>query len=440
MTHSVVVVGAGWSGLSSAVELVERGFEVTLIEAAREPGGRAREIRIQDQTLDNGQHLLIGAYEATLALMRRVGAPVDELLVRHPLNLLIRSVTGRVLSLKAPRLPAPLHLLVALLGAGGLPFTERLSALLAARRLLHWSSPEDISVGSLLERTRQPSAVVELLWEPLCLAALNTHPREASAEVFVETIRASFGGAGHHSDLLMPRDNLSALLTHPALHHLRSKGVPVHLGESVKALRYAAGRLDGVVTRRAEFGADDVVLAVDPRSAAELLAPLPDSTRLVDDITRLGEEPIVTVYLRYADAVTLPLPFIGLVGSISQWIFDRSPPGQPGTLAVVISGSGPHQALDNPSLLSRISAELTEFFPDWPQPTSGRVVREKRATFRPAVGCSAWRPGNKTAVPGLWLAGDYTDTGLPPTLEGGVRSGLECARLIAQHRDSKPSA
>lgn len=436
MTERVVVVGAGWSGLASAVDLVDRGFDVRLIEAAREPGGRAREVRIDDQVLDNGQHLMIGAYEATLELMRRVGAPADELLIRRPLSLLVRSAAGRTLHLRAPRLPAPVHLLVALLRAGGLSLGERLSAVAAARRLLRWSPRPDVSVRTLLEQTAQPRILSDLLWQPLCLAALNTDPAQASAEIFTATLRASFGGARHHSDLLLPRGNLSDVLTRPALVHLEAKGVPVHLGEPVIALRCEDGRVVGVDTRRSEHAADHVVLAVPPRSAAALLASLPHVAELIGQLERLGEEPIVTVYLRYPEPVDLPLPFVGLTGSLSQWVFDRSAAGQPGTLAVVISGSGPHQALDNRTLRERVAAELAGLFPRWPQATGGRVVREKQATFRAAVGCTAWRPAHRTRVRGLWLAGDYTRTGLPPTLEGSVRSGLECARAIAGRGDT----
>ncbi|MGD8643864.1 MAG: hydroxysqualene dehydroxylase HpnE [Chromatiales bacterium] len=433
MPARVVVVGAGWAGLACAVELLDRGLEVTLLEAAREPGGRAREVRIDDQALDNGQHLLIGAYTSTLELMQRVEAPLDQLLLRRPLELRVHAGSGRRLELKAPPLPAPLHLLFALLGARGLSLTERLAALAGSRRLLGWSASRDIDVRELLRRTAQPAILSELLWEPLCLAALNIEAEHASAEVFVATLRAAFSGARAQSDLLIPRGNLSEILTRPALRHLQSRGALLRLSEPVTALQCRNRRITGVTTRRGEHAAEQVVLAVSSRAAATLLRPMTETAALAAGLDDLGEEPIATLYLRYESAPPLPLPFVGLTGSIGQWVFDRGPAGQPGLLAVVISGSGPHQALDNPTLLERVVDELAHLQPEWPGPSSGHVVREKRATFRCSVGCNSRRPVHETPIAGLWLAGDYTRTGLPPTLEGAVRSGLECARLISGH-------
>ena len=150
----------------------------------------------------------------------------------------------------------------------------------------------------------------------------------------------------------------------------------------------------------------------------------------------MDHQPICTVYLRYPESVDPGTPMLGLVGRITQWIFDRRLTGQPGVMSAVISASGPHLALDNAALLERVGRELAEVFPRWPRWESGWVVREKRATFACTVDVEQRRPPHRTPVEGLWLAGDFTATGLPGTLEGAVASGLQCARSLLADRES----
>ncbi|MCG5535101.1 hydroxysqualene dehydroxylase HpnE [Ectothiorhodospira mobilis] len=429
----VCVLGAGWAGLAAAVRLTQAGEAVTLLEAAPHPGGRARGVDLAGTRLDNGQHLLLGAYGQTLDLVRALGVQESAAFLRLPMDLGIRRAGAPDIGLSSLYLPTPLHLLGGLLTARGLPALARLRALPGLARLMRWQGQEDCSVLALLHRYRQPGCLIDGLWAPLCVATLNTAPERASARLFTAVLRGAFSGHRSHSDLLMPRGSLSAALPDPAVAWLQAHGARVHLGCRVQALRPQPGGGFHLALRGGDtLAARQVVLATAHPEAARLLPPLPGLCETAARLRRLQTEPICTVYLQYAESARLPTPLLGLLGTTGQWVFDRRFAGEPGRMAVVISASGPHMALDRTALAGRIQKELAAFFPDWGPPRASWVIRERQATFRAGVDCDALRPGNATPLPGLWLAGDYTATGLPGTLEGAVISGVQCAQALTQ--------
>lgn len=416
----VAVVGAGWAGLACALELTAAGCPVTLFESARQAGGRARGVDWQGLGIDNGQHLLIGAYSETLRLLTRIGSVGD--LRRLPLHL---EIPGRF-RLAARRLPAPLHVLAALLAARGLGWRDKW----AAARMMHrlrsaaYRLADDRSLDRLLAEHGQGPRLVRLLWEPLCLAALNTPVEQASAQVFCTVLRDSLGGAAEQSDLLLPSGNLSDLFARPALAWLNDRGCVLRLGEKVAAIpsREQCFRLGGD-----EF--DHVVCAVHPARAAALL---PDDARLDTTRRRLAAltwQPICTLWLRYASSPALAFPMLGLADGPGQWLFDRSDLA-PGLLSVVISAEGPHLGLGEEQLSAQVRRQIDAILPGLGAPSATLRIVEKRATF--ACTPNLPRPGNATGLPGLWLAGDYTagPDPYPATLESAVRSGVECARMI----------
>jgi squalene-associated FAD-dependent desaturase len=294
----------------------------------------------------------------------------------------------------------------------------------------------DISVSQLLERFGQPPVLVQALWEPLCIAALNVDPAQACARTFARVLHESFATTRAASDLLVPRRPLGDVLPGPGAHYIAAHGGEVRLGE--RALGLEAAGPTGTLTVRTEreaLDAHDVVVATSPIAAERLLGNFPQTAEALSRLNALGDEPIVTVYLQYAEDTRLDTPMIGLRDTVAQWVFDRRVAGQPGLLAVVISAQGEHMDLDNTALASAVAAELARVFTHLGPPRDSLVIREKRATFRCLPGSDAHRPGNRTVRHGLWLAGDYTDTGLPATLEGAVRSGLECAHAILKRRN-----
>ncbi len=429
---NILVVGGGWAGIATAVELAHGGVPVTLIESARQLGGRARCVRFNDARVDNGQHILIGAYRNLLTLLSQIGVQEQQVLLRMPLSLEMRSLAATEFLLSTPALPAPLHLLAGLLKAQGLNTRERLSALRFGRYLSTNTHglQEDISVQALLVSQKQPSGLIRKLWEPICIAALNTPIQIASAQLFLQVLRQTFLDQHDASDLLLPVQDLGKLLPEPALDYIEKKGGKVILNRRVTQLNIRDNRVTGIQLERETLPASQVVLAVNPVNCRRLLMPHKSFSSTCSQLKQLHYQPITTIYLRYPENVSLPRAMLGVLDGLSHWIFDRSITGQKGMIAVVISADGKHMELKNNALCQQVVSELSTLLPHWPVPLETMVIREKRATFSAQVGVNRIRPALNTTVGGCWLAGDFTATGLPGTLEGAVASGRQCARHI----------
>jgi squalene-associated FAD-dependent desaturase len=440
---TVAVVGGGWAGCAAAVELARRGAQVTLFEAARTLGGRARGVEIDGRLLDNGQHILLGAYKDTLKLLKRVGVAPATAFLRLPLQMRYPDASDGM-DFVAPRLPAPWHMIVALMRAKGLARDDKLALarFTTAARWMGWRLDQDVSVTVLLERFGQTARLQRLMWHPLCLAALNTAPERASANVFLAVLRDSLGAKRAASDMLIPRLELGELFPQAAARYLASKGALVHSGAKATALEQtgagwtlsASGQALGGDWRG---GFDALVLATPAAHAGALLAPFPEAAGLAAQLNAFEYEPIATCYLEYDPHVRLPLPFCALLDApgrqhFGQFVFDR---GQldarhAGLLAVVISAAAEAAALEQDSLARAIAAQLDAAFPGLglTAPRWSRVITEKRATFACTPGLP--RPANATMLPGLVLAGDYTAGDYPATLESAVRSGQAAASVI----------
>jgi len=424
-SRRIAVVGAGYSGIAAAVALVRGGAAVTLFDANRTAGGRARRVEYRGTVLDNGQHILLGAYRETLALMRTVGVP-ENALRRHALAIHYPGA----MEFAAPMLPAPLHLAFALATARGLAFAERTAALrlsLAIRRA-EAAAREGETVAAFLDRLGQPGRLRRLLWEPLCVAALNTPAERADARVFARVLRDSLTRTRADSDLLLPAFDLSSLLPDPAIAWLGERGTEIVLGARVTALAREGGawRLDTPAGSR-RF--DAVACATAPHEAAALLGTVPTLAPLAARISAIAHEPITTVYLQYDDRLTLPFPMTGMEAGHAQWLFDREALGGPrGLVAAVTSASGSESALDHDVLATAVHREIERLGGTIDPPRWTKVITEKRATFACVPG--AYRPPAATGAAGLVLAGDYTEGPYPATLEAAVASGLRAAQTL----------
>jgi squalene-associated FAD-dependent desaturase len=436
LTRSVAVIGGGWAGCAAAVELASKGAQVTLFEAARTLGGRARAVQARETLLDNGQHILLGAYRETLALLRRVGVSERDAMLRLPLQMRYPPASG-LMDFVAPRLPAPLHMLAALLRARGLGREDKLALarFTTSARWMQWGLDTDCSVADLLERFGQTPRLVRLLWRPLCLAALNTPIERASAQVFLAVLRDSLGAKRKASDMLLPRVYLDALFPQAAQRFAEQRGGRVLCGARVDGIEPDGARWRVSVGADATV-VDAVVLATPAWQSAALLRPLPGMGALASQLDAFDYEPISTVYLQYDAGLRLPLPFCALLddpadAAWGQFVFDRGQldPGQHGLLAVVVSAAGEAAELGQEALADGIAAQLAAAFrqPSLAQPRWTRVLTEKRATFACTPGLA--RPANATGLAGLALAGDYTAGDYPATLETAVRSGRAAARL-----------
>jgi squalene-associated FAD-dependent desaturase len=420
VTGRVAVVGAGYAGMAAAVELTASGIAVDVFEASRTLGGRARAVEIEGMTVDNGAHILAGAYTETLRLMKLVDAPADGLL-RLPLHL---EFPGRF-RLHAPRLPAPLHLAWALLSTQGLTWSDKFAAIAFMRHQQGngFRLASDTTVSDLVEG--QPDTVRRFLWEPLCIAALNTAPAQASAQVFLNVLRDSLAAGRAASDLLLPATDFSSLFPEPAARFIQGHGGNVKRRTRIERIR----RNESGYTLDENGTYAQVILAVAPQHLPALVEELQELAPVVTQLDAYTWEPIVTCYLAYPESVRLPQPMLGVIDGTAQWLFDRGQThGQAGIIAAVISASRRHREIDPQALADEIHAEIARLVPELPAPCWSRVITEKRATFActPAVP----RPLTLTALPGLFLAGDYVAGDYPATIEGAVRSGVSAARKV----------
>jgi squalene-associated FAD-dependent desaturase len=373
-----------------------------------------------------------------LGLLRRVGVSPSEALLRLPLQMRYPPGAG-LMDFVAPRLPAPLHMLVALLRARGLHRDDKLALarFTTSARWMAWGLNTDCSVAELLERFGQTPRITQLMWRPLCLAALNTPIERASAQVFLAVLRDSLGAKRKASDMLLPRVLLDELFPQAARRFVEERRGRVLCGARVDALALRDTRWQ-VAAAGETLDFDAVVLATPAWQSASLLRPLPGMEATAAQLYAFEYEPISTIYLQYAPGLRLPLPFCALAddpakGEWGQFVFDRAQldPGQDALLAVVVSAASEAAALDQEALGRAVAAQLAASFgqPALAEPRWTRVLTEKRATFACTPGLA--RPANATALPGLVLAGDYTAGDYPATLESAVRSGLAAARLAA---------
>lgn len=434
---SIAVVGAGWAGCAAAVELVKRGCQVTVFEASRTLGGRARRVQIAQTLVDNGQHILLAAYTQSLELMREVGIALNDAVLRLPLQMRYPAFDDGM-DFIAARLPAPLHLAVATLRAKGLQTEDKLALarFSSAARWMGWHLDQDCSVSDLLDRFDQTDRLIRLMWRPLCIAALTTPPERASARIFLNVLRDSLGARRAASDMLLPRKDLTALFPEFAARYLEGRGSRVLLGASVHAIRPTNDAWQIELTEGPAESAsfDGVVVATSPWQAAALLRDKAD----METLAALQYEPISTCYLQYSPELRLPAPFFALVENPeehkwAQFIFDRGQlhSSQTGLLAAVISSSQEAILDGHDVLAASIAAQLAQAFrmPELAHPRWSKVITEKRACFACTPGLT--RPANDTGVNGLVLAGDYTAGDYPATLEGAARSGVKAASTLA---------
>jgi squalene-associated FAD-dependent desaturase len=453
----VAVIGGGWAGLAAALHLHRAGIDTTVFEAARTLGGRARSVYSPNLNtlIDNGQHILLGAYSETQTLIKELGIELDAVLYRQALSL--RAADGSF-TLRPPALPAPLHLLGAIVCAHGLSLTERWRLIAINRRLQKnkWMTPPGWTVAQWLKEGRQSDHVIRQFWQPLCIAALNTPIEQACAQILANVLRDSLGALKAASDTLIPRVDLTSLW--PA--HLPA-GIAIRPGHAVRRLE---SHTDRVMVDGESY--DAVVVATNAPSAHRLLNQLnasdaahPPGTdkpgtdekqQWLKTLAAFSYIPIATVTLKLQAAWQLPHPMLMLTespkrGHFGQWLFDRSifmnnTPGQPPMLTVVISDARTLGEHTRQGIIDGVIAQIkeqTRRFPDMPAIIGHDLIVEKRATF--AAVPHLQRPANATPWQRVWVAGDWTDTGYPAVLEGAVRSGKAAAAIIVNDYTS-PSA
>ena len=438
--HDVIIIGAGFSGLSAAVDLSSRGAHVLVLEGRPQLGGRATSYRdkVTGEWVDNGQHVLFGCYRDTFRFLRRLGVDSDVYL---PTTLSVDCIgrDNRLVKFQCPYLPPPLHLFGGVLEWESLPTHERwatlrmLGPLLRARRQKHrdWrvkTVAANETVRQWLIRHGQGPQIREFLWEPLALAALNQQPDAAAAAPFVRVLAELCGTNVRDAAICVPRRPLKEFYADPAHRFIEDHGGTVRTKSPAK-VSLVRKRLLGVETGGELIPTRAVIAAVPWHTFPRLFSNRPAALELaIASAEKTDGSPIATVNL-WLDGLVLPRPLLGLPGRTMQWVFDKRTVfgASASHLSLVSSGATDVVSLSDRALISLATAELRSALPGrlW-RVKHASVIRERQATFSLAPG-QPQRPDTETPVSGLFLAGDWIETGLPATIESAVISGHRAA-------------
>jgi hydroxysqualene dehydroxylase len=407
MPRHVHVIGAGLAGLSAAIAVTQAGCTVTLVEAGPAAGGRCRSYfdRELGLRIDNGNHLLLSGNRATFAYLDTIGARDTLIMPAEPQFPFIDLESGVRWTLRPNLGRIPWWVLSSKRRAPGTRASDHL-ALLRLRRL---------KSDATIERSLRHDNFYRRLVSPVAVAALNTPLDVASVPLFGSVMAETLFRGGRACLPAVPREGLSESLIDPAVVWLQAHGCEVLFGRRVTALRYGNDRVIGLETTEGPMPVDAVVLAVPPWAAADLVA----------DVTSPNEfQAILNIHFRI-DVAREPPGFIGIVGGTAEWVFVKR-----GHVSVTISAANRMVDLDAEAIATsvwpdvRAALNLDGRMPPW------RVVKERRATFSAAAAQEKLRPGPRTDLVNLVLAGDWTATGLPATIEGAIRSGRAAAEVL----------
>lgn len=432
MNPDVVVIGGGFAGLSAATALAEAGARVLVLEARPALGGRAWTFRDPStgDAVDNGQHILMGCYDETLRFLHRIGA-ADRVRWQPGLAVSMIDRHGHQTVLRLPPLPPPFNLVGGVMAWDALGWRERLSIGRIAGPIGRDTDPR-LTVRQWLVAHGQGPRLCELFWEPLALAALNQSIDQAAAGHFVGVLARMFQGDGSASALVLPAVPLDRLLAEPASEWLRARGHAVQ-ANALARVETDGNRVCAAWTRDRRIEADAIIAAVPWHAFGALFDTVPPALSLIASrASALSSLPIVTVNL-WLDRRVLQDEIVGLPGRAFQWVFDRQAlvGGEVTHLSLIASGAVEIASWTNERLIAAALSDIREALPGARNAVllKASAVRERQATFSLAPDAPP-RPATVTSIGGLFLAGDWIDTGLPATIESAVVSGHRAADAV----------
>jgi len=436
----VLIIGGGFAGLAAGVALAKAGQRVRLLEQKPHLGGRARSFvdPITGTVVDNGQHLLMGSYHATRRFLKEIGT-LDRIRLQPHLKIQFLEPPGKLTTLDCPNLPSPWHVLGGVLRSDSFTVKEKLQIMRLGGKLRGPRASTDdlayLTVEDWLTRMGQSEKLKRGFWDLLSIAALNEDPRRAAASIFERVLRLALFTSPEDSCLGIPRVGLSDCYVDAAREYITSRGGQVECSRTVASLVIAEGVCRGARLADGRAVAADAVISAVPW--VEFTRILPGELLRLEpyftDILSLRPAPIISVNLWFEKPIT-DLDFVGLRGTTVQWLFNRGKVSSAAENCVSLVLSGAHSRIDyrKEDLLGLALRDLAELFPALHRVkvTRSLVIKERFATFSPSVGIDALRPPTQSPIRGLYLAGDWTATGLPATIEGAVRSGNSAAAEI----------
>jgi squalene-associated FAD-dependent desaturase len=446
----VVVIGGGFAGLSAGVALAERGYRVALLEGKPALGGRAYSFNDPEtgDFVDNGQHVLMGCYHATLDFIRLIGAR-DRLIVQRKLEIEMLDGPGRRAYLRAAPFPGPLHMAGAVLGYRHLTMGERIGVLRAGLKLMAMRRREPariarMSVAELMDAMGQGPRARAAFWYPISIATLNEDPGLASAGLLAEVMKRAFFARRGDSAMIYSRVGLSELYCDAAREFIERRDGVVACRAQAEAIEMGEDGTAAAVRLRdgSRLGAANFVVAV-PAEQLMKLVPAPGDPFFAS-IGSIRSSPIICVHV-WLDREVTNSAFVGFIGTTTQWLFNKrqifAQHGErhSGYLSFVISGARHLVERSNDELLELVTNDLRAMIPAARNANVVKaiVLKEKHATMAPDPLSDMSRPRTPTPIANLFLAGDWIQTGLPATIESAVIAGRAAADAIIARADSK---
>jgi len=448
MAEDVLIIGGGLAGLTAGVALAAAGRRVRLLEQKPYLGGRARSFQdaATGSRVDNGQHLFMGCYHSTLKLFDTIGT-AQTVTFEPQLRVRFLDPDQKMTELRCPALPSPWHLLSGVFLSNSFSFREKIDVLRMGRALRAakgaaegLSTPDRLTVDEWLSSLGQSESLRHNFWDLFCIAAMNEDPRIASALLFERVLRLALFSSPEDSRLGIPRKGLSECYTDAAAEAITERGGSVELRRDVRALLVSAGACRGVKLADGTVIEAQTVLSAVPWHVLPGLLPSDTvhSEPIFSRVLRLRPAPIISLYLWFDRPVT-DLEFVGLRGTTIQWLFNKGKilGTDENYVSLVLSGAHDHVERSKEDLRDMALQELRRLLPGMRDArlTHSLVIKERFATFSPCVGVDALRPPAVTPVRGLYLAGDWTATGLPATIEGAVQSGYSAAEAILRAKE-----
>ena len=444
-THSpdVLIIGGGVAGLAAAVELTTRGYSILLVEQKQRLGGRTYSF-IHPETgdeVDNGQHLMMGCYHFTMKYLKTISA-LNTVNIQKTLSITFRKEKFPPLELKASSLPAPLNILIGLFRLKSLSFGNRLKLLRVGIDLL-LKNPDSnehlqsISVAQWFDELGQPEESRKYLWDVLAIGALNDSTEKISAALFAKVLKTAFFGSQENASMVIPKKGLSGVLVEKAAEYIEKHGGKILLNASVKKIGTGKFAIENVELESGEILKPKVVISAVPYFDLPKIFSSEQMQRIpqLQGVDQFISSPILSIHLWF-DAHFMKEELTALLDSPLHWIFNKSKMYEKEEqglmyLAVVISDADAFLNHSKEQMVELARQELVRFYPKAAvaKIIHSLVIKEKRATFSPRVGIHQIRPSNTTSIKNFFLAGDWTDTKLPATIEGAVQSGYACADL-----------
>lgn len=438
---TAIVIGGGWAGLSAGVELADKGFAVTVLEQSKRLGGRASSFKHEKtgDTVDNGQHLMMGCYAATGQFLRKIGS-FDQIKIQPDLAVDFADKSGEIFRLKCRSLPAPLHLASGMIGLKTLSFMDKL-AMINVFQALHSKNghgPAGKTVEEWMVSLGQSERSRRHFWDLITLATLNEVPTIADAESLAVVLKEAFFSSVDKSRLWISSVGLSDLCGPKSVEFITSRGGSVQTGALVANIAYEGDAVKEIVMRDGKtLKADVYVSSVPFYHLKNLLGEDAANSSFFSCIQKLSTSPIYSISLWF-DRPIMEQEFAGLVDTETQWVFNKNrilselSGRKDGYVTCVISGAQKFAGTSDEALLKMCLDELHQCFPASRNAAlrHSLIVREKNATLSPKVGFSRYRLPQNTPLRNFFLCGDWTDTGLPATIESAVLSGHLAAEII----------